>query len=259
MVDQTIPGRKSAKSKPAHQKRFVNLPASNIRNYTSHVPNPDTTNISKAIAVFMQWAQLPITNEEYAAQQLKGQEGIFSSAQLLPGVAELLQTLDRLQIPIALATSSDQRRFTLKTTHLQKEFSVFKPEHRVVGDDKRITPGRGKPCPDIYLLALKTLNDARLARGDTDLIKPEECLVFEDAVLGVEAGRRAGMQVVWCPHPKLYEIYASRTKEVLAGGTNDHQRTGDIGDVPQGQIDDGYARYMSSLADFPYADYGIRT
>ena len=41
---------------------------------------------------------------------------------------------------------------------------------------------RGKPDPWIFLEAAKRLN-----------LKNEECVVFEDAVLGVEAGKRAGM------------------------------------------------------------------
>jgi hypothetical protein len=33
----------------------------------------------------------------------------------------------------------------------------------------------------------------------------------------VEAGRRAGMRVVWVPHPELAAEYRGREKEVLAG------------------------------------------
>ena len=44
---------------------------------------------------------------------------------------------------------------------------------------------RGKPHPDIFLEAAKRLNTL-----------PEHCIVFEDAPLGVEAARRAGMRAV---------------------------------------------------------------
>lgn len=53
---------------------------------------------------------------------------------------------------------------------------------------------RGKPEPDLFLFAA-----SRLA------VPPEECVVFEDSDLGLEAARRAGMQGVdirpWLPHP----------------------------------------------------------
>ena len=76
-------------------------------------------------------------------------------------------------------------------------FEAFEKSRRVLGDDKRIAPGRGKPFPDIYQLALKSINDS-LAPGEK-VVSPAECLVFEDSVTGVEAGRRAGMRVIWCP------------------------------------------------------------
>ena len=101
---------------------------------------------------------------------------------------------------------------------MQPLFAHFPESNRVLGDDKRIPKGKGKPAPDIYLLALKTINDGLKMKGEPE-ITPEECLVFEDSVPGVEAGRRAGMRVIWCPHPELLKIYRGREAEVLAGIT----------------------------------------
>jgi beta-phosphoglucomutase len=50
------------------------------------------------------------------------------------------------------------------------------------GDGKQL---RGKPHPDIFLEAARRLG-----------IAPEHCIVFEDAPLGIEAARRAGMPAV---------------------------------------------------------------
>lgn len=213
----------------------------------------------EANKIFNDWAQLPITNEDYLGQLSALQLKNFPTTQPLPGVPQLMKDLDGTRenvtaprVHIALATSSHAGNFKLKSDHLEEFFSVFPQNRRVVGDDKRLQPGRGKPLPDIFLLALKTINDS-LPEGETP-IKPEECLVFEDSVPGVESGRRAGMRVIWCPHPKLKEEYAGREEEVLAG------RTGEAGnvDVHQlGELGDGWAQYLPTLENFPYAKYGI--
>ncbi len=43
----------------------------------------------------------------------------------------------------------------------------------------------GKPAPDLYLLAAKKLG-----------VDPTKCVAYEDAGLGMESARRAGMAVV---------------------------------------------------------------
>ncbi len=50
----------------------------------------------------------------------------------------------------------------------------------------------GKPAPDIYLVAASRLG-----------VDPSECLVFEDALTGVQAGKAAGMRVVAIPDARL--------------------------------------------------------
>lgn len=205
------------------------------------------------------WAQLPISEAEYMSEYISLQRQYFPNAKALPGVKKLLGDLARTatakhRVHIALATSSNSRNFTLKTSHLETTvFSVFQTPHRITGDDVRIQPGRGKPLPDIYLLALATINSS--LPPDTPPIRPDECLVFEDSVPGVEAGRRAGMRVVWCPHPELKKHYAGREGDILAGrtgeagvGVNEHQL---------GEVDDGWAQYVETLEDFPYERYGI--
>lgn len=226
--------------------------------------------------LFHDWAGLPITPEEYVAQNTALQKQLFPKTKPLPGIPEMLGHLGRTRywevkdgaaaddaktngrdreahrVHIALATSSHLGNFLIKTSHLQELFSVFPSNRRVLGDDNRLQPGRGKPLPDIFLLALKTINDS-LPAGEPP-IKPEECLVFEDSVPGVEAGRRAGMRVIWCPHPMLKKEYTGREEEVLAG------RTGEAGDVDLhqlGEIDDGWAEYILSLVDFPYEKFGM--
>lgn len=194
----------------------------------------------------------------------------FPKTKPLPGIEKLLRTLQGCKdVEMALATSSHAGNFKLKTGHLEDSvFYVFLEEQRVLGDDERIGKGRGKPAPDIYLLALETIN-TRLRRSSGKEILPAECLVFEDSVPGVESGRRAGMQVVWCPHPELLVEYQGREEEVLAGVTGEmEEKNESIGVVDgegverkkgaPGEVGDGWARLLTTLEGFPYADYGIR-
>jgi pseudouridine-5'-monophosphatase len=144
-----------------------------------------------------------------------------------------------------------------------------------MGDDPRIGAGRGKPLPDIYLLALETVNQQLREQGNKEpQITPEECLVFEDSVPGVEAGRRAGMRVIWCPHQGLLQEYRGREEEVLAGVTGEHKEIDQLdtskdgmmevapwkrrGSGKPGELFDGWGELLATLESFPYEHYGIQ-
>ncbi|RAL58181.1 hypothetical protein DID88_002317 [Monilinia fructigena] len=203
-------------------------------------------------SIFMDWAQLPISKEQYAAEQREQQLLYFPECKPLPGIEELLQNLNRSRdingnkVHIALATSSERYNFELKTRkgETKKLLEVFPERRRILGDDPRVEKGRGKPAPDIYLLALRLINES-LGENERP-ITTEECLVFEDSVPGVEAGRRAGMRVVWVPHKGLLKEYKGQEKEVLAG------RMGMmVGNEEQlGELDDGWGQLLPSLEIF---------
>ncbi len=208
---------------------------------------------------FHRWAQLPISREQFAREQSEQQQLHFPECKPLPGVEKLLSDLKNAQnangqrLEVALASSSEGYNYERKTSRpeVKQLLDAFGENRRVLGDDPRVRHGRGKPAPDIYLVALQTINSGL---DEATKIKPEECLVFEDSIPGVEAGRRAGMRVVWVPHPELAAEYRGREKEVLAG------RIGlvKIGDEAQlGDIDDGWAQQLPSLEAFPYEQYGI--
>lgn len=225
----------------------------------------------QATKVFRDWAQLPIPLEEYLKRQKALQAKLFPSAGILPGVEDLLNTLVAAspsshadeKVHIALATSSASYNFQLKTSHLQHLFNLFPTDRRVLGDDARLT--NGKPAPDIFLLALEAINAGLRAQGK-DEIRPAECLVFEDAVPGVEAARRAGMRVVWVPHPGLLDEYRGREELVLAGAMGEAEKDLDDGRFDDasgmgtvGTVGDGKGELRKSLVGFNYARYGIVT
>lgn len=131
---------------------------------------------------------LPITAEEYLVEREAALERLMSTAEPMPGARELVQALASLGVPQAVATSSNRRFFELKTSRHADWFAHFAAI--VTGDDARLV--RGKPAPDIFLLAARDLG-----------AQPERCVVVEDSPVGVEAARAAGMRVVAVPYPGM--------------------------------------------------------
>ncbi|KAK8043152.1 hypothetical protein PG994_013635 [Apiospora phragmitis] len=230
---------------------------------------------------FHDWARLPIPREQWARESKEAFRRNFPQCGPLPGAEALVSALSRAfsasgeggnteedskeMIKLALASGSTAQNYALKTmssTETQKLLSFFPSDHRVLGDDPRLpskgSGGRGKPAPDIYLVALQTLNSAAEAAGQKPIL-PSECLVFEDSVVGVEAGRRAGMRVVWVPHPDMAIEYRGREREVLAGRTGVVKMGGRDDEERRrlGEVDDGWAEMIPSLEHFDYAEYGI--
>ncbi|GAP90134.2 putative haloacid dehalogenase-like hydrolase [Rosellinia necatrix] len=212
---------------------------------------------------FHDWAQLPISREQFARELKELLRQSFPGCRPLPGAEDILASLSRARntstgskVELALVSTTTSETYELKTSgHITKQLlSFLRHDRRILGDDRRIGEGRRKPAPDMYLIALEALNATVDRDSGEKLITPEECLVFEDSVIGVEAGRRAGMRVIWVPHPDLTAEYQPEEKKVLAG------RTGvvDIGDCWQlGQLNDGWAERISSLEHFNLEKYGL--
>ncbi|GJJ06366.1 hypothetical protein Clacol_000557 [Clathrus columnatus] len=112
----------------------------------------------------------------------------------MPGAVKLITHLHQHSIPIAIATGSDRRVLELKTSHLPELIEPF-GSHTICADDVE----RGKPNPDIFLKAAQSLG-RNVGRGDYERSTTEQReertkgLVFEDAIPGVQAAVRAGMQ-----------------------------------------------------------------
>lgn len=131
-----------------------------------------------------------------------------------------------------------------------------------------MSESRKKPQPDIFLLALERIN-VSLDDGERR-VEPAECLVFEDSVAGVKAGRRAGMRVCWVPHEGLREVHRGREEMVLGGRSGEGNVEEELSRNSGGEqreekserdqlwSGDGRAEMLMSLDEFDYELYGIR-
>lgn len=96
----------------------------------------------------------------------------------LEGLRDFLEQLKSSGIPAAIATSAPRSNvdYTLEKTGLQQYFAT-------ILDDSFVE--QGKPHPDIYLKTAGALG-----------FDPENCVVFEDSLAGVESAKKAGCKVV---------------------------------------------------------------
>lgn len=148
-----------------------------------------------------------IAPHELAQQWERNMHAMMAEVQVLPGSLELLRALHARQVPIALATSSSSHAVAVKRQFHPELFAYFSVI--VCGNDPQVA--RGKPEPDIFLLAAKRLY-AQTSGGDDDSatsVTPRY-VVFEDSVLGVQAGKAAGMHTVAIPDPRIYEDASER-------------------------------------------------
>jgi len=145
---------------------------------------------------------LPISAEDYLERRRAGLERRFVATPAKRGAEAFTRALCRQGICQAVATSSERELYSIKTTAHADWFSVF--AETVTGDDPELL--RGKPAPDIFLLAAQRVN-----------ARASECVVFEDSPAGIEAAHAAGMQAVALPDANMdSELFAS-AELVIAG------------------------------------------
>ncbi len=107
-------------------------------------------------------------NEEYLKYITK-----MDAKEILPGVIELLDILDDLNIKYVLGSASKNAPLILKQVNLLDRFLGIVDGNSV---------SKAKPDPEVFSIGADKLN-----------IKPENCIVFEDAIAGVEAANKANM------------------------------------------------------------------
>lgn len=109
---------------------------------------------------------------------------------IFPGAEELLADLADEGIPTALVTSSNPE----KMDQLFRQYPEFRSHFAVIVNGSMVS--RGKPDPEGYLLAAHMLGkDA------------SRCVVVEDSLQGIRAGRAAGAEV--------WGLYTTLSREVV--------------------------------------------
>ena len=113
---------------------------------------------------------------DYFGQQVK------ELAHVPAGVKEMLTALHEKGLVLAVCSAADLRKVRYNIQAIGVDESIFSA--LVTGSDVE----RKKPFPDIYLEGARRIG-----------MKPEDCLVIEDAISGIQAAHAAGMDAVGVP------------------------------------------------------------
>jgi beta-phosphoglucomutase len=101
---------------------------------------------------------------------------LMTPKEVLEGVPEFLDELKAINIKIALGSASKNSKLILERINMLHYFDA-------IIDGNNIS--KGKPDPQVFQMGADATN-----------CKPEECVVFEDALAGVQAGKAGGMKVI---------------------------------------------------------------
>ncbi len=152
-----------------------------------------------SLNILLEIGQMSLTDaekEKYAA--LKNEwyrEFVFKMTpdEVLPGATEFFTAAKEAGLGIALGSASKNAVPILEILKLTHWFDA-------IIDGTKTT--KAKPDPQVFLLGAEALG-----------VKPEECVVFEDAEAGVEAAKAAGMYCVGIGDPAIL----GKADIVLAG------------------------------------------
>jgi beta-phosphoglucomutase len=134
-------------------------------------------------------------NEEYLTYVNK-----MTADEILPGISNLLDYLDANNIKYALGSASKNAPLILEKVGLINRFSAI-----VDGNDV----SKAKPDPEVFLIGAQKLQ-----------MKPENCIVVEDAIAGIEAANAANMVSIGIGDAELLKKATYILKDTT-GFTND--------------------------------------
>jgi sugar-phosphatase len=122
---------------------------------------------------------------------------INTKGKLLPGVLKTLNLLKKMDIPLALASSSSMSLIneTIDSLNIRSFFKVIHSAEKEKA---------GKPDPSVFLTTAKMLK-----------LKPEKCLVFEDSKVGMMAGLNANMRTILVPEINTHPKWGQKSYKIL--------------------------------------------
>ena len=126
------------------------------------------------------------TKLEYATLKNKWYTDFISKMtpdEILPGSLDFIKELRKANIRVAIGSASKNTPLILKRVGILELFDA-------VADGNIVS--KAKPDPDIFIKAAEMVN-----------VKPRKCVVFEDAVAGVQAALNAGMMCIGVGSPKI--------------------------------------------------------
>ncbi len=133
----------------------------------------------KSLEIILEWGKVNLSQDEFMEQMALKNDNYLSyissmtKKDLLPGVSNVIDYLSENNIPFALGSASKNARIILEKTDLIQKFNA-------VVDGNDVT--KAKPNPEVFLIAASKLK-----------IEPENCIVFEDSVAGIQAANKAEM------------------------------------------------------------------
>ena len=109
----------------------------------------------------------------------------MTPAEILPGAKQFLETCRAAGIKTALGSASKNSSTILDKINMAYLFDAIVDGNHV---------SKAKPDPEVFLKGAEALG-----------VEPAECVVFEDAIAGVEAGINGGMKVVGIGSPDVLD------------------------------------------------------
>ena len=127
---------------------------------------------------FRRLANVPLGDELLEERQAEYFRMARGNLRAFPGLVAVLAQLRAQGVPVAVASSGRPQKiqFNLEQSRLTEFFDVVVSSVEVE---------RGKPAPDLFLLAARRLG-----------LAPEQCAVVEDSIFGLQAARSAKMRAL---------------------------------------------------------------